>query len=158
MRSHYPEVLYKYGLHAEALDMIMLISDPSASRRTYPEVSFSVVGAVATGLMGISPLETGIATISRVGTASDWVELNHFSHRNSVASLRHDGLSSSTFSVLSGDKLTWRATFQGAFAELAVNGKRLTAEQAEDVQGNSISFVDVEVYPLEQITVSTLDN
>ena len=156
MRSHYPEVLYKYGLHGEALDMIMLLTDSTTARRSYPEVSFAVVGSIATGLMGISPIEKGIATISRIEPSSDWVELNHFTHTKSIASLRHEGTSSSTLSVLSGEKLRWRATFNGVHNELVVNGRRLRATQSTDLIGNPISFIEVEVYPLEQITISVL--
>jgi tetratricopeptide (TPR) repeat protein len=158
MRSHYPEVLYKYGLHAEALDMIMLLTDSTTSRRSYPEVSYSVVGAIATGLMGISPMEKGIATLSRIEAPTDWVELNHFSHGKSVASLRHEGVTSSTLSVLSGEKLLWRASFEGLHAELVVNGRRLQAQQRTDLLGNPVSFIEVEVYPLEHITISVFED
>jgi len=158
MRSHYPEVLYKYGLHGEALDMIRLLSDPSTPRRSYPEVSFAVVGAIVTGLMGVSPTEKGIATISRIEDASDWVELNHLAHRKSVVRLRHEGTSASTLSVLSGEKLLWRASFPGLHSELVVNGRRLKAQNQTDILGNPVSFIEVEAYPLEQITIAVLAN
>ena len=156
MRSHYPEVLYRYGLYGEALDMLMLISDPETPRRTYPEVSFAVVGAIGTGLMGISPLEKGISTLSRINTSDDWVELNYVTQGKSVYNLRHDGTTSSTLSVLSGEKLFWHATFSGNHESLVVNGRKLKANQKTDALGNPVTFIEIEVYPLEQITISTL--
>ena len=156
MRSYYPEVMYRYGLYGEALDMIMLITSDSTERRTYPEVSFAVIGAIATGLMGISPIEKGIATISRISTENDWVELGHFPHLKSVLSLKHSGATASSLSVRSGEKILWKATFAGSHSELVVNGRRLRASQTFDHLGNPVSFIEIEVYPLENITVSTL--
>jgi len=114
MQSYVPEVLYRYGLHGEALDMLMRISADSTDRRTYPEVSFSVIGALATGLMGLSPIDKGLASISRISTEDDWVELKNVPHLKSIISLKHTGTSSSTFTVLSGEKLIWRAVFAGS--------------------------------------------
>lgn len=103
-------------------------------------------------------MEKGIATLSRIEAPTDWVELNHFSHGKSVASLRHEGVTSSTLSVLSGEKLLWRASFEGLHAELVVNGRRLQAQQRTDLLGNPVSFIEVEVYPLEHITISVFED
>jgi len=157
MRSHYPEVFYKYGLHGEALDMIMLLSADSTERRSYPEVSFSVVGAVATGLMGIAPLEKGISTLSRIASESERVELKDFPHRGSTASLLHEGTHSSTLTVHSGEKMLWRASFPGRHTHLDVQGREMNASTATDLMGKPFSFIEVEIYPLQSVTISTME-
>ena len=53
-QSHHPEVLYRYGAAEVAYSQIMDLTRPDRARREYPEVSFSIVGAVVTGLMGVS--------------------------------------------------------------------------------------------------------
>ncbi len=54
LESHYPEVLYRYGVPDLAYAQIMDLTRKRRDRQEYPEVSFSVVGAIVTGLMGIS--------------------------------------------------------------------------------------------------------
>jgi hypothetical protein len=156
MRSHYPEVFYRYGLYGEALDMIMQLSDESTERRSYPEVSFAVVGAVATGLMGIAPLEKGISTISRMASEDDRVELKDFPHRGSMASLLHEGTHLSSLSIHSGEKMIWRASFPGLHERLNVNGREMNATSTSDLMGKPLSYIEVEVYPLQSVTISTI--
>jgi hypothetical protein len=54
LESHYPEVLYRYGRPDIAYAEIMDLTRKGRYRQEYPEVSFSVVGAIVTGLMGIN--------------------------------------------------------------------------------------------------------
>jgi hypothetical protein len=54
LESHYPEVLYRYGEPDVAYSQIMDLARKGRDRQEYPEVSFSVVGAIVTGLMGIN--------------------------------------------------------------------------------------------------------
>jgi len=54
LESHYPEVLYRYGATELAYSQLMDLTRKGRYRQEYPEVSFSVVGAIVTGLMGIS--------------------------------------------------------------------------------------------------------
>ena len=54
LESHYPEVLYRYGAPELAYSQIIDLTRKGRYRREYPEVSFSVVGAIMNGLMGIS--------------------------------------------------------------------------------------------------------
>jgi hypothetical protein len=53
LESHYPEVFYRYGVPSVAYSEIMDLARKGRDRQEYPEVSFSVVGAIVTGLMGI---------------------------------------------------------------------------------------------------------
>ena len=54
LESHYPEVLYRYGVPDLAYSQVMDLSHKGRYRQEYPEVSFSVIGAIVTGLMGIN--------------------------------------------------------------------------------------------------------
>ena len=50
--SHYAEVLYKYGVLDSAYAEIMDLTRAGRVRQEYPEVSFSVIGAIVNGLDG----------------------------------------------------------------------------------------------------------
>ncbi len=52
--SHYAEILYRYGDSAMAYREVLDLSRPGRERQEYPEVSYSVVGAIVNGLMGIN--------------------------------------------------------------------------------------------------------
>ena len=55
IESYLPEIFYRYGEDEAAYARILALADPAKERREYPEVPFAVVGAVATGLMGVGP-------------------------------------------------------------------------------------------------------
>ena len=52
--SHYAEILYRYGDPDAAYAEIMDLTRPGRERQEYPEVSYSVVGAIVNGLMGVN--------------------------------------------------------------------------------------------------------
>jgi hypothetical protein len=54
LESHYAEILYRYGVPDVAYSQIMDLTHKGRYRQEYPEVSYSVVGAIVTGLMGIN--------------------------------------------------------------------------------------------------------
>ena len=87
--------------------------------------------------MGLTPIDKGIGTLSRIPDEADHVSLRQFQHRGIVANLTHGGQSSSTLSVESGGKLYWRAMFNGDHPELAIDGKRLSAVRTTDQLGNT---------------------
>lgn len=52
--SHYPEIFFRHNQPERGLFWLGQLTDPGLPRRAYPEVSFAVVGAYVTGLMGVS--------------------------------------------------------------------------------------------------------
>jgi hypothetical protein len=54
LESHYAEILYRCGVPDVAYAQIMDLTRDGRYRQEYPEVSYSVVGAIVSGLMGIS--------------------------------------------------------------------------------------------------------
>lgn len=136
-QSHHAEILYRYGRSSEAYAAIMDLTRDDKPRREYPEVSYAVVGAVVTGLMGItveadSPLlaetegmyvDRVIRTLPGLTTPTSWAELRELPIRANVIAVRHDGLRQTVFTNVRGPALIWQATFPGRFATLLVNGR-----------------------------------
>ena len=53
--SYLPQIFYRYGEKAAAYERMMDLSSPDKNRREYPEVSFAVIGALVSGMMGVEP-------------------------------------------------------------------------------------------------------
>ncbi|MBO7742870.1 hypothetical protein I8J29_01590 [Paenibacillus sp. MWE-103] len=53
--SHLPDVYYKTGRKEEAYRAMLRLCDERTARREYPEASYSVIGNLATGLLGLRP-------------------------------------------------------------------------------------------------------
>jgi hypothetical protein len=163
--SHLPEILYHHGEVEPAYDVLLDLT--RNERRAYPEVSFSVVGAVVTGLMGIEleihtpdeSLEWGgyvdrfLTTLPRLTAKTTWAELKHLSVRANTISVRHEGVTKTKLTNHSGPSLLWKARFPGSFDTLLVNGEPVPA--TNDVLysgGPTISWVQIAVGAGEILT------
>jgi hypothetical protein len=154
LRSHYPEVFFRYGARREAYDLILELSDPRTSRREYPEVSFALIGALVNGLMGIQPQEPigNIATLSRLTGKTPWVEISHLPVQKNVIRVRHTGREETTFTNLSGPSLIWVAQFYGEAADLLVDGKSTTVSASTDLAGFPVISTRVKMEPGKTVT------
>jgi hypothetical protein len=165
-QSHFPEVLYRYGKTEAAYSQILDLTREGKNRREYPEVSYAVIGAIATGLMGIG-LEAAepekvltdslyvdkvVATTPRLSTATAWAELHYVPLRANELKVRHDGLTKTMLENARGPSLRWRACFPGSFSTLTVDG---TAVQANSYTGASqkVSCATLDVGPGDRRTV-----
>jgi hypothetical protein len=168
-QSHHPEVLYRYGATRDAYSEILSLTNPSRARREYPEVSFSVVGAIVGGLMGVSvdPVPPGgeaallryfdtppVTTLAQLPPATTFVELRHLPVRANDVSVRHDGAVSSAFTNNAGPSLVWQAVFAGTHATLLVNGTRVTAAPLTLPGGRAASSTRVVVAPGTTVRVA----
>jgi hypothetical protein len=141
-QSHFPEVLYRQGKGDIAYTQILDLTREGKNRREYPEVSYAVVGAIATGLMGLE-LEAAapekalvdsmyvdgtILTTPRLSAATTWAELDHVPVRANEINVRHDGTGKTTLTNVKGPSIMWRACFPGSFSELLVDGKAVEAK------------------------------
>jgi hypothetical protein len=166
-QSHFPEILYRYGKAEAAYDQILDLTRNGKDRREYPEVSYAVIGAIATGLMGLD-LEAArpekalvdsmyvdgtIQTLPRLTAATQWAELDHVPVRANELQIRHDGLAKTTVSNSKGPSFIWRACFPGSFGALAVDGKTVAARHAETVGTQTISCTTVDVGSRDTRTV-----
>ena len=156
IESYLPEVFYRYGRNDAAYAEVLKLSDPGKKRREYPEVPFALIGAVATGTMGIEPDAAGrtVVTRSRLTAATEWAELVSVPVFGNAVDVRHEGKGRTTFTNRSGPVLAWRAAFDGKWKELALDGYPMEAFQGTDEAGRDTSLVTVNVPPGRTVTVS----
>ncbi len=74
-----PELFYKHGEPVLGFNTLIQLMDPSLKRRDYPEVSFSVVGAVITGLIGLSAdaYSRKVVVQPAIPESIDWIEIEN---------------------------------------------------------------------------------
>ncbi len=147
VESYLPEIFYRYGADEAAYAEILKLSDPAKKRREYPEVSFAVIGAVATGLMGLEPdaRTRTISTRSRLTDDTEWAVLRNVPVFDGTVDVRHDGRRETSLTVRAGAGVVWKAVFEGGLKELTVNGILGKASQGEDAAGRPISWITVEL-------------
>ena len=108
--SYFPEVLYHYGRHDAAYRSLLEIARPGFSGLT--ETAFAVVGAIASGLMGISPdVPRGhIETLPRLTGELKIARLNRIPIAQNEITVEHQGTAQTTFTN-EGPALQWKAAF-----------------------------------------------
>lgn len=167
LQSHQAEVLYRYGKPDAAYSQMMDLTREHRDRREYPEVSFSVVGATMTGLMGLDVIPTmslqdhratdkidmAVRTLSGLGSVA-WAELRHLAIRANELGVRHEGTQKSVLTNESGPALIWEAAFEGSHETLWVNGRPLKARLEHLPAGRVASSVRVTVGAGDSATVT----
>ena len=145
IESYLPELFYRYGFDDAAFARILALTDPDKSRREYPEVPFAVVGAVATGLMGLAPdaRSRTLETRSALTAATPWAALKGVPVFDAVVDVRHDGRTKSSLAVRSGAAIVWKAVFDGAADEIDVDGSAVKAAHGVDEAGRPVSWITV---------------
>lgn len=167
--SHYPEVLYRYGKPDVAYREIVDLTRPGGSRQEYPEVSYSVIGAMVTGLMGIDleappPLEAWtnggyaeivVTTYSGLTEQTRWAEMRNVPIRTNMIAVRQEGTGKTTLTNESGPSLIWKPMFEGTYETLLVNGKPMKATPGELVLNRAVTWVRLPVGAGDSGTVET---
>ena len=167
LESHYPEVLYRYGAPTLAYSEIMDLSRKGRYRQEYPEVSFSVLGAIVTGLMGITMeapppeqsttewnyVEVVVKTFPSLTDDTAWARISDLPVRTNRVSVTHQGNSKTVLTNQSGPALIWQAAFQGAHETLLVNGQAAKASQGKQRSGRAASWVELPVGAGDTVTV-----
>ncbi len=156
--THVPEVLYRYGRPESAYRLLLDLT--RHERREYPEVSFALVGAFVTGVMGIDleghppgeALTWGgyvnrfLTTLPGLTEKTAWAELQHLSVRANDLSVRHEGVGKTILTNNSGPSFLWKARFRGSFETLLVNGEAVQASREELFAGGpEISWARITV-------------
>jgi hypothetical protein len=158
-KSHYAEILYRYGDPNAAYAQIMDLTHAGRERREYPEVSYSVIGAMVTGLMGIrveptlpvaeivsgKHFETVIQTLPQLTAATGWAEIRNLPVQGYVINVRHNGNGSTTLTNKGNSPLEWRAAFPGSHEGLVSDGKPLKAHIDLHHFGNAITWAELTV-------------
>jgi hypothetical protein len=124
-------------------------------RREYPEVSYSVIGALVTGLMGIrvettlpltdmlagKPFATAIVTLPQLTSKTGWAELRNLPVQGKVITVRHEGNRSTRLTNRGKSALHWKATFPGSFETLLVDGKPRKAHIDPNHFGHTVTWI-----------------
>ena len=154
--SYAPMIFFKYGKPDKAYKYLIHMADPAVNRRTYPEVSYSFVGSVAEGLMGLTlnaPANM-IETNPNFPTGLDWVELDDIPWKNNHVNIKTVGSESTSLTSYAKDAFLWRVTFKGNCDKLWVNKKRVEAQKSVDSNGNTSVFASIRVDPGQTYTVA----
>jgi hypothetical protein len=166
--SHNAEILYRYGVPDVAYTEIMDLTQPGRDRQEYPEVSYSVIGAMVTGLMGVNVVpsipsesttsggyvEIVVKTLPALSSQTAWAQISNLPIRRNFVTVRHEGLVKTDFTNQSGPALIWQATFPGNYATLLVNGKPLKAHPGTELIGRVTSWVRIPVGAGDMVEVA----
>jgi hypothetical protein len=157
-KSHYAEILYGYGDPEAAYTQMMDLTRAGRERREYPEVSYSVIGALVNGMMGInmkpaapiedvvdgSHFETVIETLPQLTAKTSWVEIRNLPVLDDLITVKEE--SRSTVLTNRGKSgLVWQAAFAGSFPSLTVNGKPQAAQSEIRYLGHPVTWVRLRV-------------
>lgn len=146
-RSHFPALFYRLNYNTEAYEELIALK--TVPRCEYPEVSYGVIEGIVSGTMGIIPQysQKTIYTTPKLTVAkeNEWLELKNLPVFGGYISVRHNNSKSSSLTNDTNLTLTWKASFLGNHSTLVVDGKEYKAERIEDILGNKISYVSVEL-------------
>lgn len=126
--SYYPEVLFRYGRNDAAYRYLMQICDPAFYGYGESEAAFAAIGAVGTGLVGISADATQgtVETLPRLPKALEWVRLSQVPVAANQIAVEHRGNGETRFTNQSGSMLRWKVAFpvpaSGTSAGIFVDG------------------------------------
>jgi hypothetical protein len=140
-------------------------------RREYPEVSYSVIGAMVTGLMGIRveptlPLSdivagkrfnTVVSTLPQLTAKTSWAELRNLPVHGSVISVRHEGNRSTSLTNNGKSALSWKAAFPGSFPILLVDGSPRKAHHESRHADRTVTWIESAVPPGSTIQVKVAE-
>jgi len=156
--SYVPLTLFRYGRNEAAYQTLADISSPQNNRREYPEVSYAVIAAIVSGVIGLSPGpisgDYDISTISRLPTGHDQAALTRVSILQNQLDVTHTGTSTTLLKNTSGPALSWRAEFPGTLTDVKVDGKAVSAKHSTIAEGIAISWTDVTVAPGATVVVT----
>jgi hypothetical protein len=155
-RTYLPDIFYKYGRSQSGYAALVALMDPALKRREYPEVSFTVIGNLGSGLMGIQPAagREMIETFPQLTPATAWAAIHHVPVRGNVICVRHSGRDTSTLLNESGPELIWRACFPESRKGLVVDSETTAALTGVRPSGVPETLVTVHVKPGESRTVT----
>ncbi|MEG9433724.1 hypothetical protein [Terriglobus sp. ADX1] len=150
-------ILFRYGRIATAYQVLEDITGPQKARREYPEVSFSVVDAIASGVMGLVAAPTSapydISTLSRLPHESDKATLSAIPIKHNEITVSHNGLHVTRLKNVSGPSLRWRVEFAGRASRLRVGDHNAPIQRSITPEGITITWADVTVQSGQEVEV-----
>jgi hypothetical protein len=130
-------------MNAEAYEFLGKIH--ADERRAYPEAASAAIEGIVRGLAGVEPSASAgiIATCPRLTARTAWVAVEDVPVWSGLVSVRHESPARTVFANKSKRALTWRATFEGAYEEIKVDGNARKATPCSNAIGKRHSYVDV---------------
>lgn len=161
--TYIPDLFFLYNRSNDAWKWMKYIlsvrDDPheNAAQGTngdYPEISYTLVSQTVEGMMGVTPnaQEKTVTTVPRLPDEVGHVTLKYQQLGDNEIRLTHKGNTASVMTNVSGETLSWKASFYGEFATLRANGVRMQAQQ-ETLNGLTVSYVTVPVAAGQSVTV-----
>ena len=165
------EILYRYGDPDAAYARMMETAFSPGSRREYPEVSYSWIGALVNGTMGVNieapaPLDAWrqgywvdkvVRTLSGLGSKIQWAELRNLPVRANDITVRQEGMRKTVMINQWGPAFIWQATFAGSHETLLINGQPMKALIEKSAPGRTISSVRVTLGAGGAVTVEVAE-
>lgn len=155
-RTYLPDIFYKYGRSRPGYAVLVALMNPALKRREYPEVSYTVIGNLSAGLMGIQalPPPDQMETYPQLTVETEWAALHHAPVGDNVISVKHTGNTATAFTNEQGPQILWRASLPGNSKTLLVDGRRVAAETATRLGGATATFHAIPVEPGKTRVVS----
>ena len=155
-RTYLPDVFYRYGLSSNGYHALLALMTPTLPRREYPEVSYTVIGNLITGMMGIGvdPESGAIRTASQLPRDITWVAVEHLPIHGNVITVRHDATGKTTLTNESGTVLKWCAGFPARGGVVLSDGRRIAGKRVIQRSGILQVVADLIVQPEQSVVVT----
>jgi len=146
-RSYMADIFYMYGRSSSGYSALMAMMDPALKRREYPEVSYTAIGNLGSGLMGIRPSlqPSVIETFPQLTADTNWAALHHIPTGENTISVKHVATGKTEITNQTGPELTWHAGFPVKREALTVNGKKAQAQSRMRMGGVAESYCEIPV-------------
>jgi hypothetical protein len=159
-QSYLPEILFRYGRPQAARRLLQALFDPGLARREYPELSYALIGALGTGMLGVQPdaRERLVTTLPQLPPETEWAEMGAIPVFEAQLTVRHTRRGGGLTSQLihhSGRPLYWRAAFSGAYPYLRVDGQDYPTRTMTGLDGTPLTSVLLRVCAGETHVVET---
>lgn len=151
--SYCPEVLFQYGRNEAAYAVWKTMLDPHSESHRIPEVVFAAVGAVVTGMAGISPdaRNNTVETLPRLPKETAWIRLSHVPVLHNNTTVLHRGATETSFTNENGPALHWKISFPAAAnarsPKISVDGASVNAQLEYRLNRQSVISAVVDVQP-----------
>lgn len=153
-KTYLPEVLYNYNCNESAYKYLLKLTDPSLRRRDYPEVSYTVIGCIATGMAGIKA-DAGkeiITTRPHLPDEAMWLSMDYIPVFNGEIGVYHGGDNETILKSHYGKEFTWKACFSVKAEKLLVDNTVVDLSDSREEE----CCICVDVKPGETHTVKIL--
>jgi uncharacterized protein YjdB/tetratricopeptide (TPR) repeat protein len=156
--SYLPDTFYPYNRVNEGWKWLKFLMETRPNKHEqfnagtltngeYPEISYTIIGNVVEGLMGIEPNapKHKMITAPRLSSEVPDVKVDYLSLGDNETSVAHTGNTKTVFENKTGTQpITWEARFYGNFPTIKLNGTD-TPALYKTVNGVKVSYITTSV-------------